>query len=93
MAKHGKAWQSMAKHGKALQSMAKHGKAWQSMAKHGKTVCNSEKFKLMTDRQTQSQVQVLSCAFAAKKMMRICDLNKIVKVKYRIVHSCFMFKQ
>ena len=44
---------------------AKHGKAWQ----------NCEKFSFetdgQTDRQTQSQVQVLSCAFAAKNSRSI----------------------
>ena len=42
-----------------LCAMAKHGKAWQGDVKGGNSV-------LETDRQTQSQVQVLSCAFAAK---------------------------
>ena len=41
--------------------MAKHGKAWQSMAGG----CKGEKFSFR-DGQTQGQVQVLSCAFAAK---------------------------
>ena len=47
--------------------MAKHGKAWQRMAGG----CKGEKFSFdhrQTDGQTEGQVQVLSCAFAAKKI-------------------------
>ena len=82
MAKYGKAWQSMAKHDKAWQSMTKHGKAYDSLPmtaddslpmtglhyiRQDKIEPNCEKFNLRTDGRTQGQVQVLSCAFVAKK--------------------------